>query len=233
MMRRWMVVWAATTVLALAGVANAKSNEGDLDRAGLKTEARNNRALARYIEMNGMPDVAEARRLVDQSPWENHEVSLYYLGQHKEISFARARILGSPDIQIRRYERTLTDADVKTLQGRAGKLGGAEGVDASSCTGSATARAECAATRAQNAAERVDLAATRAEQAADKTEAIVDKMAKRESPAPRRRAHAKRSSKAKVAKPKEPTDAKPQEPAAAVQPQEPAAGLDADKGPKG
>lgn len=174
---RMAVLVAAAVVVALAGTARA-SHEGMLDKAGLSKQARENKALSRYLKYNGYPDVAEVKAINDQPPWDDHEVTLYYLKSRKEISFALARVLGRPEVASTRYERVLTDADIRTLQARA-KIdagGNTEVASASTCTGSAVARAECSAGRAEKAADRVDVAATRAEKAADRTEAIVEKM---------------------------------------------------------
>jgi len=173
-----MVMWTvAVVVLALAGSAGA-SHEQELDRDGLMKQARENKALARYLRHNGYPDMAEVKPIIDQPPWDDHEVTLYYLENRKEISFARARVLGRPDVSSTRYERVMTDADIRALRTHGTRLAAAASSDTSTspCTGSAAERAECAAGRAESAADRIDLAAVRAEQAADKTEAIVDKM---------------------------------------------------------
>ena len=183
-MRRWMVGWTVAAAALMLAQSVAAVQEVDLDRAGLRAQAEQNRALRNYLKRNGYPDVAQVRPLTEAFPWDNHEVTLYYLGEHKEISFARARILGHTDIHTTRYQRTMTDADVQALQGRVGKLDAAEKApekasekvaSAGPCTGNATARAECAATRAENAADRIDAAATQTEQAADRTEALADK----------------------------------------------------------
>jgi len=177
-MRGRSVVWVAVAVVvALAGAARA-SHEGMLDKAGLKKAVEENKSLARYIKYNGYPDMAELKPITDQPPWDDHEVTLYYLKSRKEISFARARVLGRPDVHEMRYERVLTDADIHTLSARAKlETTTAETVDvASACTGNAATRAECSAGRAERAADRVDVAATRAEKAADRTEAVVEKM---------------------------------------------------------
>jgi hypothetical protein len=170
---------AAAVVLALAGTVGALDGQ-QLDRDGLKRHAAENRALARYLRNNGAPDVAELKSILDQPPWDNHEVTLYYLANRKEISFARARVLGKPDVHLPRYERTLTDADIRVLRERRGRLAPvvADG-SPSTCAGPAPDRAECAANRAERAADRVDVAATRAERAAERTEAIVERMATR------------------------------------------------------
>ena len=178
-MRGRMVVWmAAAVVVALGGAARA-AHEGMVDQAGLKRQAEENKALSRYLKYNGYPDMAEVKPIKDQPPWDDHEVTLYYMKSRKEISFARARVLGRPEVHTTRYERVLTDADVRTLSARAKSEGGGESTEvasASACTGNAVARAECSAGRAEKAADRVDVAAVRAEKAADRTEAIVGKM---------------------------------------------------------
>lgn len=181
-MRGRLVVWmAAGALLVLVGGARAMDGEA-LDRDGLKEQAAQNKALARYLRHNGAPDVAELKPIVDQPPWDNHEVTLYYLANRKEISFARARVLGKPEVHLARYERTLTDADIRVLKDRRGRLAVAvtDGTIATTgCVGSAAERAECAAGRAEQAADRVELAAVRAEKAADRTEAVVERIAAR------------------------------------------------------
>jgi hypothetical protein len=174
-MRGRTVVWtAAVALLVLAGTAGATHRE-ELDRDGLKNQAAENKALRRYIRHNGAPDVAELKPILDQPPWDNHEVTLYYFANRKEISFARARVLGRPEVHIMRYERTLTDGDIRVLRERRGRLA-AVVVETPLCTGSAAERAECAAGRAERAADQVDVAAERAEKAAARTEAVVEKM---------------------------------------------------------
>ncbi len=187
-MRGRMVVWmAAAVVVALGGAARA-AHEGMIDKADLKKQATENKALSRYLRYNGYPDMAEVKPIVDQPPWDDHEVTLYYLKSRKEISFARARVLGHLDVHSTRYERVLTDADIRTLTARAKvDAGGGETAVASACTGNAVARAECSAGRAEKAADRVDMAAVRAEKAADRTEAVVEKM----SAPPSKPAHAR------------------------------------------
>jgi hypothetical protein len=192
-----MVLWTVVVaVLALAVTARASHQVGELDRDGLNEQAKRNRALARYMKYNGYPDMAEVKTIVDQPPWDDHEVTLYYLNRRKEISFARARVLGRPDVHQMRYERLMTDADIRAMKSHGSRLAPAQAAPAaetttaptsgtttvtvaepSPCTGSASTRAECAAGRAEHAAERIDVAAVRAEQAAERTEAIVEKMA--------------------------------------------------------
>jgi hypothetical protein len=175
-----MSLTAVAIALALAGPARAMVEQHELDGDGLKKAAQENKALARYLRQNGNPDVAEMKPILDQPPWDDHEVTLYYFKSRKEISFARARVLGRPEVYSKRYERVMTDADIRALQSRPKLIASAAtSKDPSACTGSATSRAACAADRAEHAADLVDAAATRAEAAADRTEAVVEKMASR------------------------------------------------------
>ncbi len=191
-MRRRMVVWTVAVALAaLAGVARA-GHEQDLGRSELQARVEENRALARFIKYNGMPDVAIVRPISDEPPWDDHEVAIYYFEQRKEVSFARARILGSPQVHLLRYQRQLSNADISALRTHQ-MIAGEQVASATTtkptttpmataettCSGSASERAECAAARAENAADRIDAAAVKAESAADRTEAVVSKMAAR------------------------------------------------------
>src|SRR6185369_13633723 len=147
MMRgRMMSLTAVAIALALAGPARAMVEQHELDGDGLKKAAQENKALARYLRQNGNPDVAEMKPILDQPPWDDHEVTLYYFKSRKEISFARARVLGRPEVYSKRYERVMTDADIRALQGRPKLVASASSKDASSkdpsaCTGSASSRA--------------------------------------------------------------------------------------------
>jgi len=167
-MRRGMIVGLGVVVLlAGAGMANARA-ERELSDDELRAEMAQNRALAAYVARNGDPDVAETHFLADVPPWDDHEVTLYYLDMRKEIGFARAYILGRPDVQIQRYERPLTDQQIAALSTRAHKR-------PSSMGGGPDERAEDAARRAEAAADRIDAAADSAERAANKAEAIGNK----------------------------------------------------------
>jgi hypothetical protein len=116
-MRRGVVCGLLAVVFA-AAVGHANPYDGRLlTLKDLKKEARANEELDKYMARNGLPDVAESRVLADRPPWDGHQVTLYYLGTRKEISFARAMVLGKADISITRYERDLTDADVAALVG--------------------------------------------------------------------------------------------------------------------
>src|SRR5438046_297946 len=104
-MRRGVAAWTGCAVV-LAGVAVASARgERALSDRELRTEMGKNRALAAYVARNGEPDVAESHFLADTPPWDDHEVTLYYLDTRKEIGFARAWVLGRPEVQMARYER--------------------------------------------------------------------------------------------------------------------------------
>jgi hypothetical protein len=170
-MRRGVVVWMGCVVmLAVAGAASAR-NEHDLSADELQGEMAHNRALAAYVARNGEPDVAETHFLADTPPWDDHEVTLYYLDTRKEIGFARAWILGSPEIQMQRYERPLTDAQVAMLTTRAHARTAAAPAGAGGA-GGPDERAENAAHRAEAAADKLDAAADTAERAAAHAEAV-------------------------------------------------------------
>ncbi len=169
-MRRGVAVWAGGAMLLASAVVAGARGERDLTSDELRAEMSRNRELAAYVARNGEPDVAESHFLADKPPWDDHEVTLYYLDGRKEIGFARAWILGRPEVQIQRYERPLTDEQVAALSSRAHKLRGP-----SSGLGP-DERAEQSARRAEDAAGRVESAATSAEHAADRAEAIASRM---------------------------------------------------------
>jgi hypothetical protein len=105
--------------MLLAGVAVASARgERELTEAELRSEMSKNTALAAYVRRNGDPDYAESHFLSDLPPWDDHEVALYYLDARKEIAFARAWILGRPEIHVERYERPLTDEQIAALATR-------------------------------------------------------------------------------------------------------------------
>jgi len=168
-------------LMVLAGAAWADAPSGRiLTRTELDAEMTANRKLAGYIARNGYPDVAERQFLSDRPPWDEHEVTCYYLDRRKEISFARAWILGQPWIPLERYERELSDADIAALQPLV--------MREDAVPGDPVARAEAAAVRAEAAVQRIEVAAAATERAADRAEAIVAKMESMpERPAPRRR----------------------------------------------
>ena len=177
-MRRGWVVWLGCSLALATLVAPARADR-DLTEDELRDEMAQNRALEKYIERNGMPDLASTRFLADVPPWDDHEVALYYLDKRQEIGFARAAILGRPEVEIERYRRPLTDEQIAALAARArqrpldsppadrapraGALGPAE-------------RSEESARRAEDAAMRVERAADAAEHAADRAEAVTSRI---------------------------------------------------------
>lgn len=177
-MRRGVVVWMGGAFL-LAGLAVAAARaERDLTDDELRAEMAQNKGMAAYIARNGMPDIAETHFLADKPPWDDHEVTLYYLDARKEIGFARASILGRPIVQIERYERALTDKQVAALSARARARRGA-GAPAAAQLGAGAGpveRAEDAARRAEDAAGRVEQAADATERAAERAESVVARM---------------------------------------------------------
>jgi len=172
-MRGGVAVWmGGAMLLASVAVASAR-NEHELSGDELRTEMERNRALRAYVARNGQPDLAEVHFLADAPPWDDHEVTLYYLDSRKEIGFARAWILGRPEVQIQRYERPLTDQQVAAITSRA-RRAPATSPSPSSGLGPAE-RADQSAQRAEDAAGRVEAAADSAEHAADRAEAIASK----------------------------------------------------------
>ena len=171
-MRRGVAVWMGCAML-LSGVGMASARgERELSDEELRRETTKNRAMAAYIARNGEPDVAESHFLADTPPWDDHEVTLYYLDMRKEIGFARAWVLGRPEVQIARYERALTDEQVAALSARARKVH-RPGVAMARL--GPDERADQSAQRAEAAAGRVEAAATSAEHAADRAEAVASK----------------------------------------------------------
>ena len=92
-MRGGVIAWLTATVL-LVGTAGVRADQPrQLDDAELQSEMRINRLLAVYIERNGMPDVAERSFLADMPPWDDHQVTLYYLDRHKAIALISMKFL--------------------------------------------------------------------------------------------------------------------------------------------
>ncbi|HUE29841.1 MAG TPA: hypothetical protein VMR79_03150 [Verrucomicrobiae bacterium] len=183
-MRRGVAVGMGCVLLFAGVVAAHARDERELTNGELRAEMAKNSTLAAYVRRNGDPDVAEAHFLADEPPWDDHEVTLYYLEARKEIGFARAWILGRPEIQIRRYERPLTDEQVAALTSRvrAREQQAPAAPEAAAPAGaeqtanlSPDERAERAAARAEDAAGRVEAAADSAEHAADRAEAVAAK----------------------------------------------------------
>jgi hypothetical protein len=177
-MRRGWVVWLGCSLVLAALAAPARADR-DLTEDELLDEMEHNRMLEAYIQRNGMPDLASARFLADTPPWDDHEVALYYLDKRQEIGFARASILGRPEVQIERYRRPLTDEQVAALASRARQRPLDSPTSGLAPRGGALGpveRAEESARRAEDAALRVERAADAAERAADRAEAVTNRM---------------------------------------------------------
>ena len=188
-MRRGVgVVLLGCALLLGGGMALAAADGHYLSADELKEEAARNHVLRDYMARNGTPDVAEARVLADRPPWDDHEVVLYYFDRRLELGFARAYILGKPDVEIERYERPLSEQRISALASHAQSRPGAP-MELASASGSShygpADRAEASARRAEDAAGRVESAAVDVEQAADRTEAIVARMERSSAPARR------------------------------------------------
>jgi hypothetical protein len=186
-MGRVVVLWTAVFAL-LCGVAQAGLPAAhQLSEDELQDEMARNRALKTYVSRNGVPDLAETHPLSDRPPWDAYEVVLYYLDGRREIRFARAAILGRPDIQLVRSERQLSSDEAAAVAARATRRGAAADLQgtraraASDLQGSSARlapdeRAEAAARRAEHAANAVEAAAVSAERAADRAEAVTARM---------------------------------------------------------
>jgi len=200
-MRRVVCGVAGALLLATSGLAGVP--EGRLiSQDELREEAEGHSELEAYLDRNGMPEAAEVKVLSDRPPWDDHEVTLYYLEQRLEISFARALTLGKADIAIIRYERELSDADVQALRSMSPETTDADTaaieaepvdeidweaasavgtLEAASMPGTPAERAEAAADRAELAAGRVELAADRTEKAATRAETAFERLTKSNS----------------------------------------------------
>ena len=167
-MGRGVALWMGCAALLL-GVSAARA-ERTLSEDELRDEMARNRALDTYVARNGMPDVAERHFLADRPPWDDHEVTVYYLDRRTELGFARAYVLGRPDVEVMRYERPMTDAQVAALASQP-KLA-REGARTAAVTrpGGPAERAEAAARRAEDAANRVEAAVAPVEKAARRAE---------------------------------------------------------------
>lgn len=182
-MGRGVKVWMLGMTLLALGAPAAARPPYDLTMDELRFAMTQHASMASYVHRNGLPDLAVSRFLADKPPWDHHEVALYYFELHKEIDFARAYILGEPTIQLERYERRLSDAEIEQLRARAERFHASAAAPPPDALASAAPmgpadRAEAAATRAEAAAGRVESAADAADRAADHAEAIAAKTEK-------------------------------------------------------
>jgi hypothetical protein len=188
-MRRGFLIGVMVAGLGLPAIgAAAEEDSRVLCPRELAREMQVNQRLAHYVQRNGMPDVAATQFLSDEGPWSERQVTLYYFDLRKEISFAKAYILGSRTISVERYERPLSDADIASLEplshpsqcsASGARYSSADPDDYPPGWGEGTgpgARAEAAAMRAEAAAQRVEAAAARTEQSAERAEAVLARL---------------------------------------------------------
>lgn len=166
------VVGAMLTVATVTTAWSAEEAAGVLSAAELRAEMRRNERLREHVMGYGYPDVAARQPLPDADPWEEYQVTLYYLDTRRRLSFARARLLGKPVVQLEKSDQPLSDEDLDALR----PLVQAYGAEPAG-GGSPVERAEAAALRSEAAAARVEAAAERAERAAGRAEAVADRLA--------------------------------------------------------
>jgi hypothetical protein len=169
-MRLGVVVWMGCAMLLATGAVAGARGERELSDDELRGEMAINRALAAYVQRNGEPDLAETHFLADRGPWDDHEVTLYYLRLRARRSGSRAR--GSSVVRRSRSPatsgRSPTSRSPRSRRGR-----------------TARSRRERARSRrprrgrgpgGRAAAGKVEAAADSAEHAADSAEAAANKM---------------------------------------------------------
>jgi hypothetical protein len=115
-MRRGVVVSVMGALLLAVWSNTVSAQDQQLDWRQLRSEMTKNRRLSAYVARNGCPDVARARFLSDEPPWDEYQVTLDYFDLRKEISFARAVVLGETSVHLEKDEHLLTDQDIATLQ---------------------------------------------------------------------------------------------------------------------
>ncbi len=113
-------------------------------------------ALRATVARIGMPDAAELQRVLVNDPWLGYEVRTYYRDYDRMYVFARAFVLGNPQVSLLRHEGPIP---AQWLESRAP-------IDV-----------DAVALRAEDAAAKAEAVAQRAERLADRAEAIADAMA--------------------------------------------------------
>lgn len=126
-----------------------------LGEAAFAQRMRMSPELRSYVAMRGYPDWAEEVEVDSGLPLGSHELRVYYLRLDREVSFARAFILGRPQVSLRLFERPIAPADRVRIE--------------------EAYLAKDPARRAELAAERAMVAAEHAERAADAVESLADK----------------------------------------------------------
>jgi len=118
-------------------------------------------ALRAVVRRIGMPYAAEMQRVRTESPWYSWELRTYYPDYDRMYAFARAFILGTPEISLLRFEGKIPVDRWKsaTVVQQAAYSGG---------------DAEGAAARAERAADEAERLADQATRFADQADAIAD-----------------------------------------------------------
>lgn len=116
---------------------------------------RNDAAVRAVVQRIGMPYAAEIQQVRVVDPWYSWELRTYYPEYDRMYAFARAFILGVPEISLLRYEGPMP---LDRLQVAVATPGDAE---------RAAQRAEQAAAEAEALADRAERDASRAEAIAD------------------------------------------------------------------
>src|SRR5437773_923752 len=111
MRRAVAVVMGCGLLLAGVVVAHARGDR-ELTDGELRAEMAKNSTLAAYVKRNGEPDVAEAHFLADEPPWDDHEVTLYYLDARAED--AAGRVEAAADSAEHAADRAEAIADKAT-----------------------------------------------------------------------------------------------------------------------
>ncbi|HEY2387261.1 MAG TPA: hypothetical protein VGK30_09890 [Candidatus Binatia bacterium] len=102
------------SVLCAAAVSLATSNPVGppiaLGPRALELEMKRNPEIALLIERRGYPDWVERIEVDNVPPLDAYEIHLYYLRLNSEYAFARASILGRPEIGLRQFVHPLDPA---------------------------------------------------------------------------------------------------------------------------
>ncbi|MDG2308146.1 MAG: hypothetical protein P8R42_26515 [Candidatus Binatia bacterium] len=113
-------------------------------------------AIRATVARIGMPDAVELQRVLVNDPWLNYEVRTYYRDYDRMYVFARAFVLGNPQVSLLRHEGPIPPHWLASH---------------------APIDVDAAARRAEHAAARAEAVAERAERLADRAESIADAMA--------------------------------------------------------
>jgi hypothetical protein len=138
---------AVASILCGAAVSLAVSNPVGppiaLGPRALELEMKRNPEIQLLIERRGYPDWAERIEVDNVPPLDPYEIHLYYLRLNSEYAFARASILGRPEVGLRQFVHKLDPA----MRAR---------IEAWYLAASPAHRAEVSAARAEASAERAE-----------------------------------------------------------------------------